>query len=209
MSIQVKDGSGNLQTVQTLPAAGQTTSANSLPVVLASDQSAVPVSLSGSVATTPPANASANITQIGGTALAMGQKASAASLPVVFASDQSALPVAAGPVYGATTNRISYSGEITSATTTSALAAVAGEYLYVTDVDLFNAGLTSVLVQLVNSASTVLWQAWVPAGGGACKAFETPVGGNGQMSADTALSIVTGAGTTALYANVNGFKSAN
>jgi hypothetical protein len=42
-SVQVKDASGSTQTVQTLPAVGQSTGANSLPVVLASDQSAVPV----------------------------------------------------------------------------------------------------------------------------------------------------------------------
>jgi hypothetical protein len=207
-SIQVKDANSAVQTVQTLPAVGQTTSANSLPVIIASDQSAVPVSLSGSVATTPPANASTNITEVGGAALALGQTTRSASVPVALASDQGALQVSA---FGATTNRISATGEITSATTTSpaGLGAVAGEYLYVTDIDLFNAGSTSVLAQLVNSASAVLWQAYVPAGGGVCKALETPVAGAGQMSADTALSIVTGTGTTALYYNVQGFKSAN
>lgn len=46
MSIQVKDASGNNQTVNTLPAPGQAASAGSLPVVLASDQPAVPVTAS-------------------------------------------------------------------------------------------------------------------------------------------------------------------
>jgi hypothetical protein len=45
-SIQVKDANSNTQTVQTLPAVGQTTSANSLPVVIASDQSVIAVSAS-------------------------------------------------------------------------------------------------------------------------------------------------------------------
>lgn len=138
---------------------------------------------------------------------AVGQAASAASLPVVLASDQPALQV---NVCGATTNRVSYSGGITSATSTPAIAAQgAGQFAYVTDIDLFNAGQTSVLVQLVNAASAVLWQAYVPAGGGVCKAFETPVGGAGQMSANTALSLVTGSGATSLYVNLNGFKSAS
>lgn len=43
-TVVVKDGNGTLQTVNTLPNAGQDTMANSLPVVLASNQSAIPVS---------------------------------------------------------------------------------------------------------------------------------------------------------------------
>lgn len=203
-SIQVKDANSATQTVNTLPAVGQAASAASLPVVLASDQSAVPVS--GTVTTTPPANASTNVTEIGGAALALGQAAKSASVPVALASDQGAVQVNA---FGATTSRITATGEVTSATTIAALTAVAGQYLYVTDIDLFNAGQISVVVQLVNSASAVFWQAYVPAGGGVCKSFETPIGGNGQMTVDTALSIVTGTGTTALYYNVNGFKSAS
>ena len=41
-SVTVKDSTGATQTVNTLPALGQTTGANSLPVVVASDQGAVP-----------------------------------------------------------------------------------------------------------------------------------------------------------------------
>lgn len=68
-------------------------------MVLATDQpslsNAIPVLQSGTwtVTTAPPANASANITQVGGVALSEGQKAMAASVPVVIASDQSAVPV--------------------------------------------------------------------------------------------------------------------
>jgi hypothetical protein len=43
MSIVVKDANGVNQTVETLPAKGQATAANSLPMVLATDQPAVPV----------------------------------------------------------------------------------------------------------------------------------------------------------------------
>lgn len=49
--------------------------------------------VSGTVTTTPPANASANITQVGGSALAEGQAAMANSIPVAIASNQSAVPV--------------------------------------------------------------------------------------------------------------------
>jgi hypothetical protein len=52
-----------------------------------------PLPVTGTVVTTPPAHASANIDQIGGAALTEGQKAMAASVPVVIASDQSAVPV--------------------------------------------------------------------------------------------------------------------
>lgn len=45
MALQVKDANGVTQTVNTLPPNGQANSANSSPVVIASDQSAVPVAL--------------------------------------------------------------------------------------------------------------------------------------------------------------------
>lgn len=57
------------------------------------DGSAVVQPVSGTVTTTPPTNASTNITQIGGSALTEGQKVMASSVPVVIASDQSAVPV--------------------------------------------------------------------------------------------------------------------
>lgn len=72
-------------------AIGQTTMAASLPVTIASNQSAVPVS--GTVTTTPPANASTNLTQVAGSAIALGQTTMSASLPVTLASNQSAVPV--------------------------------------------------------------------------------------------------------------------
>jgi len=74
-----------------MPAAlGQGTMAQSLPVVVASNQSAVPVS--GTVTTSPPANASTNLAQVVGTAADVnsGLK-SAGTLRVVLATDQPAL----------------------------------------------------------------------------------------------------------------------
>jgi len=52
-----------------------------------------PVSVTGSVNTNPPANATTNITEVGGAPLSEGQKTMANSVPVVIASDQSAIPV--------------------------------------------------------------------------------------------------------------------
>jgi hypothetical protein len=67
---------------------GETTEANSVSVAIASDET-VPVS--GTVTTTPPANASTNLTQVGGAAVALGSATSAASIPTVIASDQGAV----------------------------------------------------------------------------------------------------------------------
>lgn len=57
---------------------GQTTMANSAPVVIASNQSNLP----------------ANITQVGGASLALGAAAKAAAIPVTMATDQPTMPVA-------------------------------------------------------------------------------------------------------------------
>ena len=64
---------------------GQKTMAASLPVVIASDQS--------SIAVTIPSNSSVNVTQWGSTATTLGQKAMTASVPVVIASDQSDIEI--------------------------------------------------------------------------------------------------------------------
>lgn len=61
---------------------GQKTMALSVPVVIASDQSAVPVS-------------NANLVSIDGKLNSLGQKASAGSVPVVLASDQSTIAISA------------------------------------------------------------------------------------------------------------------
>jgi hypothetical protein len=69
-------------------ALGQTTMVNSLPVTIASNQTAIPVSISGDTITL-----SENIAQWGGVATSLGQKVMASSVPVTLSSDQSALPV--------------------------------------------------------------------------------------------------------------------
>lgn len=69
----------------------QKTSANSAPVVLASDQSAIPVT-----GTFFPALQAVNQTQVSGSSITLAQKTSANSYPVVLASDQSSIPVTQG-----------------------------------------------------------------------------------------------------------------
>jgi hypothetical protein len=73
----------------TAPTVGSKTSANSLPVVIASDQGAVPVSGTVAVSGTVPVSSA----QLPAT---LGQKAMAASAAVVLASDQSSIPVTVG-----------------------------------------------------------------------------------------------------------------
>jgi hypothetical protein len=66
---------------------------DNFPATQAVTQSTSPWVVSGTVTTTPPANASTNLTQVGGVAISEGQKLMASSFPVVIASDQSAIPV--------------------------------------------------------------------------------------------------------------------
>lgn len=84
---------------------GQKTMANSLPVVLPSDQSAIPVTGSGvfhvddnagSLTVDAPVGTPVWVRLSDGAAAFVGQKAMAASIPVVIASDQSAITVAQG-----------------------------------------------------------------------------------------------------------------
>lgn len=70
---------GDENTAQLLTS-GQKTMALSVPVVLASDQSAIPVTVSGTGAI--------NIAQYGGVATSLGQKAESASIPVTLATTQ-------------------------------------------------------------------------------------------------------------------------
>lgn len=75
-----------------LPASlGQKTMANSLAVVVASDQSAVPIS--GTVTTTPPANASTNVTQFGSNNVVTGTGVGGAGIPRVTVSSDSTVGV--------------------------------------------------------------------------------------------------------------------
>lgn len=55
-TIQVIDGEGVLQTINYLPPTGQVPAASSLPVVIASDQSALPVTTTGSATSTGATN---------------------------------------------------------------------------------------------------------------------------------------------------------
>lgn len=106
------------------------------------------------------------------------------------------------------------SGAVTITDTAEHLAIAApsaGQYVYVTDIDCFNSGQTSTTVSLQNgSGGAVIWEGYVPAGGGFTKSFSTPIGGVNTMTAATALYVQGGAAPTngSLIVNVQGFKSA-
>lgn len=72
---------------------GQKAMSQSVPVVIASDQPALPTSISGTPTVTVAGVVAENIVQWGGGATALGQQISNASVPVVIASDQTAIPI--------------------------------------------------------------------------------------------------------------------
>jgi len=112
---------------------GQKTMAASVPVVLASDQSDVPVNIDkyGGTATTlgqktmaasvpvtmasdQTGGTSMNLTQVGGVNITLGQKLMASSIPVVISSDQSAIPVNATIIGTPGVNISQYGGVATT-----------------------------------------------------------------------------------------------
>lgn len=68
---------------------GQKTMANSVPVVIASDQSSLPVTF------TPSGTQDVNLTKVGGSSVTLGQNTLVNSIPVAIASNQSSLSVLA------------------------------------------------------------------------------------------------------------------
>jgi hypothetical protein len=93
-------GNNSLSSIDTkTPALGQATMANSSPVVIASNQTAVPVSASslplptGAATSANQTTANSSLSSIDGKLNSLGQKAMTASMPVVIASDQGAIPI--------------------------------------------------------------------------------------------------------------------
>lgn len=84
--VKLSDGAASL--------VGQKAMAASIPVVLASDESALPVTdNSGSLTVDAPVGTPVFVKLSDGAASLVGQKAMAASIPVVLASDETALPI--------------------------------------------------------------------------------------------------------------------
>src|ERR1700722_4046615 len=83
---------------------GQNVAGSSIPVVIASNQTAIPVS--GTVSASFGGTASVNIVKIGGTAIGIGQQVMTASFPVVLASNQSNVTTVLGAALPVGTNAI-------------------------------------------------------------------------------------------------------
>lgn len=186
---------------------GQKASAGSAPVVIASDQSAVPMSVaslplpSGAAteATLSTRAADATITARLGT---LGQKTSANSTPVVLASDQSGVPVtgtfwqATQPVSGA----VSVSGNV--ATTSAAASQADGHSANIGALaDASSASTLTGLLKAIKAAVTgtlAISAASLPLPSGAATAAKQPaLGTAGTASADV-ISVQGVASMTAL-----------
>ena len=118
-------GNAALTTIATttanIPAKGSATSANSLPVVIASDQSGLPLPTGASTAANQSAGNASLVTVATNTANipAKGSATSANSTPVVIASDQGALPLPTG----ASTSALQTTGNTSLTTIATAVQA--------------------------------------------------------------------------------------
>lgn len=206
IEVGVVDGSGNLQPITQ----GQAAMAASVPVVIASNQSAIPASQSGtwnitnvSGAVSLPTGAATSALQttgntslssIDGKLAALGQKAMAGSEPVVIASDQSAIPASQSGTWNVT--NVSGTVSLPTGAATSALQTSG------------NSSLTSIATNTAN----------IPAKGAANTANSTPV--NIASDQTVPIKILTNAagtitqaaitvGTTAVRLTVSGSAPAS
>lgn len=150
-NMRLQDGSGSAVNK------GQTTMSGSLPVVLPSDQSAIPASQSG--------NWSVRLQDGSGSAVNKGQAASSGSLPVVLASDQSVVSVTSTGKFGGTFARNSYAS---SSVGTGAYVTLSSSFGPCTEIEIFDSS-----GQTLNFAT----------GGGGSEVDQLQVvpGGNGRV----------------------------
>ena len=194
---------------------GSTTSSASIPVVIASDQAAVNVSIAQVGATTvvtggvngslgvggvtaSGASVTGNPVQTGGraqnaeaTAVTNGQAVEAAydlvgkAIVMPFANKENFIQGYASTTGGSATTIIASCGASTKC--------------YITGVQCYNTSATTITVTLTDSASTVLI---VPAGGGNNASFETPL----ATAAATAFQFTASTGETTIGCAAQGYK---
>jgi hypothetical protein len=154
------------------------------------------------------ANQSENVAQMNGVAVTMGNGASGTGVQrVTLASDSTGVvtltsPLPASGIYvpAVTTSAM------TGTTSTAVVAAVASNYLYITQCSFSNDhASTSTLMKLQDgSGGTTLWEGMVPFGGGSNVTWPVPLKvptiGNGLYVANVTTSSST-------YASCSGFKS--
>lgn len=182
VDVNIHDASGNNISN------GQQTMANSVPVVVASNQTAIPVSASTLPLPTGAATAANQVLEIASTDAigaklgTLGQKNMAGSAPVVFASDQSTLPVSAASLPLP-------SGAATAANQATEIASLAS----------IDAGIPAGLGQTTMAASMPV----VLASNQSAVPTQSPVNANGNI-VNTALT-ATSASTASVPANAVGF----
>ena len=113
-------GNTSLANIDTkIPAKGSATSANATPVVVASDQAAIPVTVSGVATAANQSTANTSLASIDTKVPAKGSATSANSTPVVIASDQAAVPVTVSGVATAANQTTANTSLATIATNTT------------------------------------------------------------------------------------------
>lgn len=185
---------------------GSTTSANSLPVVIASDQA----TLTTVVSNTP----LVNLTAVGGVAFTLGAQGSSASLPVVLATNQQTITtVVTNIITAAITGTITVAGGgvtttfmLRGATTSNVTSAItliaaqsAGTSIYVTGLQFGNTSSAVFVVVTMSDLQTSTFL--VPSGTFNNLSFATPLR-TANASALT-FSLSTSAGT--VYAAAQGY----
>lgn len=145
-----------------IPSQGQASMASSIPVVIASNQSAVPISASSLPLPTGAATES-TLSALNIKMPSQGQASMAASIPVVIASNQSALPVtdtglskANAPVYN------NYSS--TNVTTSSYTQLIASTTSAAKKISIFDSSGQAMILAIGAAGSEVI-QVYVPPGG--------------------------------------------
>lgn len=161
---------------------GQKAMAASTPVVIASDQTAVPVS--GTVTTTPPANASTNLAQVGGVNVSTGTGASGTGIPRVTVSSDSQVKV--------------WDGTTNTTVKAASTASVAADTALVVALNPQGPSLFGVTVGGGATAST----ATVKAASTAAATTDTAVVMALNPQGPSLIGYTTGAGTTASVATV-------
>jgi len=147
--------------------------ASSLPVVVASDQTVLPVSdNAGSLTVDAPVGTPVFVRLSDGAAAQVGQKTMAASLPVALASDQTALPAMAE--IRAATLHVTGTAAVNTALTITLPAAGAGLFHYITSIQwhkLYSvigvANAAGILITSTNLPGNPVWTTEQVAGGAA------------------------------------------
>lgn len=212
---------GILKGLYTRLRGGQATMANSLPVVLASDQSAVTTAQATAAnlnATVVQATASnlkvepngsvAHAAADAGNPQKMGARARSSDITAVANDNRSDLltdltgKLIVRP-HTIPENTLSGVNSATGTGDTAVIAAqAAGVRIYVTNISVANSSAATNSIIEIKDGSTVIWRTTAPAGGGSNLHFDPPLRG----TAATALNMAALTAATTIYFSVSGYK---